>query len=118
AEDRAWISSIPDVEEDEPLYSAIERSYPAVYHPSTGTLSASAGYGRVAEEPSLLKSFFKSDLFKILEQQLAAIIMVYLTKMIEERMSSTSAEKPMLVESVTTEIIDVPTEPEQAFNAP
>jgi len=109
AEDRDWISSIPDVEDDEPLYSAIERSYPAVYHPQTGTLSA-AGY-KSDKEDSMLKSFFKSDLFRVLEQQLAAIVMIYLTKLIEQQMTSAHEEQPLLAESGTTEVVEYHVEP-------
>jgi len=115
AEDRAWISSIPIVEDDEPLYSAIERTYPAVYHPSTGTLSA-PGYS-AKEETSMLKSFFKSDLFKIVEQQVAAMLMVYLTKLIEEKLSASSKEEPLLVEAETTEVVEYQLEPDQTLNA-
>ncbi|GGK73640.1 hypothetical protein ACD591_07565 [Rufibacter glacialis] len=103
AEDRAWISSIPDVEDDEPLYSAIERSYPAVYHPSTGTQSATFGYrAKRKDKGSSLKEFFQSDLFKILEQQLAALAMVYLTKLIEQHLKAPAATQPILVEETTT----------------
>ncbi|WP_192822497.1 hypothetical protein [Rufibacter sp. LB8] len=93
AEDRAWISTIPDIEDDEPLYSAIERTYPAVYHPSTGTVAA----GGKRKEESKLMAFFKSDLMKLVEQQLAAILMVYLTKMIEERLHTPAAPEPAVV---------------------
>ncbi|MFB9862936.1 hypothetical protein EFA69_02735 [Rufibacter immobilis] len=102
AEDRAWISSIPEVEDDEPLYSAIERTYPAVYHPSTGTVASGHGRSASKEETSLVKAFFKSDLFKILEQQLAAILMVYLTKMVEKHLQAPEApQQPVLVEETT-----------------
>ncbi|MFC6996634.1 hypothetical protein [Rufibacter roseus] len=109
AEDRAWISSIPEVEDDEPLYSAIERTYPAVYHPSTGTLTA-PGY-TPKEETSMIKAFFKSDLFKAVEQQLAAMLMVYLTKLIEEKLSGRTQEQPVLVEEVTQ--VEYQIEPDQ-----
>ncbi|WP_205504242.1 hypothetical protein [Rufibacter psychrotolerans] len=103
AEDRAWISSIPDVEDDEPLYSAIERTYPAVYHPSTGTVSPSLRR-KGKEETSGLKAFFQSDLFKILEQQLAAMLMVYLTKLIEQHLQAPATPaQPALVEETTVE---------------
>ncbi|WP_207433777.1 hypothetical protein [Sabulibacter ruber] len=104
AEDRAWISSIPDVEDDEPLYSAIERTYPAVYHPATGTVGTShRRFAKGKEETSRLKAFFQSDLFKILEQQLAAVLMVYLTKMIEQHLQApTTTTQPVLVEEATT----------------
>jgi hypothetical protein len=108
AEDRAWISSIPEVEEDEPLYSAIERSYPAVYHPTTGTVAAA--YSRVKnkkrkQQTSGLKAFFQSDLFKILEQQMAALALVYLTKLVEQHLQSSATApqpnptQPLLVEN-------------------
>ncbi|MBC3539566.1 hypothetical protein ACFSC6_18745 [Rufibacter sediminis] len=109
AEDRAWISSIPEVEDDEPLYSAIERTYPAFYHPNTGTVAASPRRYKTKEESSGLKGFFQSDLFKILEQQLAALLMVYLTKLVEQHLNAqpTAAQpnltQPLLVESTTVE---------------
>ncbi|WP_181304875.1 hypothetical protein [Rufibacter sp. XAAS-G3-1] len=110
AEDRDWISTIPDVEDDEPLYSAIERTYPSVYHPATGTVAAA--YSRVKNkkrkpETSGLKAFFQSDLFKILEQQLAALAMVYLTKLVEQHLQSSATAphpnptQPLLVENTT-----------------
>lgn len=112
AEDRAWISSIPDVEDDEPLYSAIERTYPAVYHPSTGTVHAPHNAGK--GETSLLKTIFQSDLFKILEQQLAAVAMVYLTKMLDQRLN-TQAAPPVLVEETT---VAYELQPDQPTHAP
>lgn len=114
AEDRAWISSIPEVEDDEPLYSAIERTYPAVYHPSTGTLTA-PGYAH-KEETSLFKTILKSDLFKILEQQAAAMLMVYLTKLIEKQLSA-HAEQSALEEATTTEVVEYHLEPEPTSDA-
>ena len=106
AEDRDWISSIPDVEEDEPLYSAIERTYPAVYHPSTGTVGATYSRPKRKKERSSGKGFFQSDLFKILEQQLAALAMVYLSKLVEEHLkksaTTTTTTQPILVEETTT----------------
>ncbi len=111
AEDRGWISSIPDVEEDEPLFSAIERTYPAVYHPSTGTMATGFAH---PEKPSLLKSFLKSDMFKMVEQQLAAIAMVYLTKIINEHLSP---GRPIVVESLNADVIEITNEPEQTLDA-
>ncbi|GAB2543921.1 hypothetical protein [Rufibacter soli] len=117
AEDRAWISSIPDVEDDEPLYSAIERTYPAVYHPSTGTVAepyqADKRKGSSSASSSVLKAFFQSDLFKVLEQQLAAVLMVYLTKMIEQYTHQNRAQ-PVLVEET---IIDYQLQPDQPTDA-
>ncbi|WP_066507631.1 hypothetical protein [Rufibacter sp. DG15C] len=91
AEDRAWIANIPDVEDDEPLYSAIERTYPAVYHPNTGTLFTAGRHKRESGFMSAAKSFLQSDLFKAVEHQLAAMLMVYLSKIIEERFHVTAA---------------------------
>lgn len=91
AEDRAWIANIPDVEDDEPLYSAIERTYPAVYHPNTGTLFTPGRHKRESGFMTAAKSFLQSDLFKAVEHQLAAMLMVYLSKIIEERFHVTAA---------------------------
>ncbi|KAA3440352.1 hypothetical protein [Rufibacter hautae] len=121
AEDRAWISSIPDVEDDEPLYSAIERTYPAVYHPNTGTVATSHSRIRHKEETSGLKAFFQSDLFKILEQQLAALVVVYLSKLVEEHLNkpATTSQpiltQPLLVEENTT--VDYLSQPDVSTNA-
>lgn len=98
AEDRAWISSIPEVEDDEPLYSAIERTYPAVYHPATGTVVTSAPAAR--ENTSMWKSFFQSDLFKIIEQQATALLMVYISKLIEQHLQG-PATPPALASAST-----------------
>lgn len=121
ADDRAWISSIPEVEDDEPLYSAIERSYPAVYHPNTGTVPTSPNRFRHKEETSGLKAFFQSDLFKILEQQLAALVMVYLSKLVEEHLhqpattSQPILTQPLLVEENTT--VEYQSPPDVSTNA-
>ena len=115
AEDRAWISSIPDVEDDEPLYSAMERTYPAVYHPTTGTVAAPYPAEKSKSgSSSVLKAFFQSDLFKVLEQQLAAVLMVYLTKMIEQYTHQNRNAQPVLVEETT---IDYHLQPEQPTDA-
>ncbi|AKQ47013.1 hypothetical protein TH63_17395 [Rufibacter radiotolerans] len=116
AEDREWISSIPDVEDDEPLYSAIERTYPAVYHPTTGTVGApySQERSKGGGASSVLTAFFQSDLFKVLEQQLAAVLMVYLTKMIEQYTHQNRAAQPVLVEETT---IDYQLQPDQPTDA-
>jgi hypothetical protein len=91
AEDRAWIANIPDVEDDEPLYSAIERTYPAVYHPNTGTRFSAGKHQKESGFMTAAKSFLQSDLFKAVEHQLAAMLMVYLSKIIEERFHVTAA---------------------------
>ncbi|RNI26927.1 hypothetical protein [Rufibacter latericius] len=120
AEDRAWISSIPEVEDDEPIYSAIERTYPAFYHPNTGTVAASPRRFQHKEETSGLKAFFQSDLFKILEQQLAALLMVYLTKVVEEHLHTQPSKaqpnlsQPLLVEGTT---VDYELQPDPTTNA-
>lgn len=114
AEDRAWISSIPEVEDDEPLYSTMERTYPAVYHPTTGTVVAPAPRQK---EPSAFKAFLQSDLFKMIEQQLATMLMVYVTKLIEQHLSAPAeGEQPVLVEQVTAQI-EVPVEPQGDVHA-
>jgi hypothetical protein len=118
AEDREWISSIPEVEDDEPLYSAIERTYPAIYHPTTGTLSTVSSRRKAkGDSTSKVKAFFKSDLFKVVEQQLAAMLMVYLTKMIEQHLQEKPAsQQPLLVEETT--IVEYDIQPDRSLDAP
>ncbi|QHL88223.1 hypothetical protein GU926_12585 [Nibribacter ruber] len=105
AEDRAWIANIPDVEDDEPLYSAIERTYPAVYHPNTGTLFSAGGRKKESGFMTAAKSFMQSDLFKAVEHQLAAMLMLYITKLIEERFHVSAALASHQEEPETTDVV-------------
>ena len=84
-----------------------------MYHPSAGTLSTAP---KREKAPSALMAFFKSDLFKLIEQQLATMLMVYVTKMIEQQMKAPE-EQPVLVEQAAIEGM-VPVEPQADLNAP
>lgn len=98
----AWTPAFPqEVEDDEPLYSSIERTYPAVYYTDGST---SHLLPQAPRRESAFKTFLQSDVVKMIEQQLAAALMVYLTRKLEQYLQLPAPGTATAEEPETTDI--------------